>query len=169
MFAVIRTGNQQFKVEAGEWIRVRTLDFAPNTQIQLETLLVGDSKGDVFFDNEDKLSVKAKVLRHGRAKKILVLKKKRRKGYRKLQGHRQGFTDLQILEIKSSKGEAKASLQMKSSKGEVKASPQMKSSKGEAKASLQMKSSKGEVKASPQMKSPKSKTERRVKKSLGGK
>ena len=99
MFAIVRIGNQQVKVKAGDFVRGAFLKSSTDT-VELPVIAV-EEKGDFLFQ-KDKLKtarVKAKILREGLSKKVLVFKKKRRKGYRKTRGHRQKFTELQILEI----------------------------------------------------------------------
>ena len=121
MFAVVRSGNKQFKVSSGALIRVPYLaGEPPKTTLKLEALAL--EEGTDFFvapDGLKKAVVIAQVLRHGLGKKTLVFKKKRRKGYRKTQGHRQAFTELQIIEIKLPSG--KVISQEKPKQGLVKA------------------------------------------------
>jgi large subunit ribosomal protein L21 len=66
-----------------------------------EVLLAGDGEDEVRVGapTVEGASVKAEVLRHGRSDKIIVFKRKRRKGYRKKQGHRQGFTEIRVEEV----------------------------------------------------------------------
>ena len=105
MFAVVRSGHRQFKVSSGDLIRVPRLSGKIQESLKLETLALEDDSG-FFIRSEDlkKSSVSARILRHGLGKKILVFKKKRRKGYRRTRGHRQTFTELQIVEIKLPSG-----------------------------------------------------------------
>ena len=105
MFAVVRAGGAQFKVKGGDRIRVSFMaEKNPKDRIKLSALAL--SAGEDFFLGGDlkKTSVTAEVLGHGRGKKILVFKKKRRKGYRRTRGHRQDWTDLRITEIKAPSG-----------------------------------------------------------------
>ncbi len=109
MFAIVRLGNQQFKVQAGDFVRVALLKSSKET-IQLPVLALEDKSGFLLDASELKtVKVTAKVLRKGLSKKVLVLKKKRRKGYRKTRGHRQNFTELQILEIASGSNKSSVS------------------------------------------------------------
>jgi large subunit ribosomal protein L21 len=94
--AIIRTGGKQFNVEAGQTLRVPSIaDKNEGEQVDLEALLVTD--GDKV--NVGGATVKATVVSHGRADKIIVFKKKRRKQYKRKQGHRQGFTEIKIDKI----------------------------------------------------------------------
>ncbi|MDH3530376.1 MAG: 50S ribosomal protein L21 [Acidobacteriota bacterium] len=94
-FAVIRTGGKQFSVEKGEVLRVPTIDSKEGAKIELEALLVGDGKKTTLPGSK----VSATVLGHGRADKLIVFKKKRRKQYKRTQGHRQGYTEIKIEKI----------------------------------------------------------------------
>ena len=104
MFAIVCTGNQQFKVSPGDLIRVPYLDGKKSqATVELKVLAL-QGKSDFLAGSADlkKASVKAVVLGHGLGKKSLVFKKKRRKGYRRTKGHRQAFTTLRITEINAS-------------------------------------------------------------------
>jgi large subunit ribosomal protein L21 len=94
--AIIRTGGKQFSVESGETLRVPSMaDKQTGDKVDIEALFVAD--GDKFTVGG--ATVKATVLGHGRADKIIVFKKKRRKQYKRKQGHRQGFTEIKIEKI----------------------------------------------------------------------
>jgi large subunit ribosomal protein L21 len=101
MYAVFRTGGKQFRAEPGKKIRVPSLDVEPGESISFDdVLLTSDGKEvQVGAPILDGAKVTAEVVRHGRDKKIIVFKRKRRKGYRRKQGHRQGFTELRVDEI----------------------------------------------------------------------
>lgn len=102
MYAVFQTGGKQFRAEPGARLRVPTLDVEPGATVTFDqVLLAGDGSEDVRVGTPvvDGASVTAEVLRHGRAKKLVVFKRKRRKGYRKKQGHRQNFTEIRIDEV----------------------------------------------------------------------
>jgi large subunit ribosomal protein L21 len=93
-YAIIRTGGKQFNVEEGQTLRVPTIDEKEGGKIEVEALLIGGDKV-----NLDGGKVKATVVSHGRAYKIIVFKKKRRKQYKRTQGHRQGYTEITIDKI----------------------------------------------------------------------
>ena len=101
MYAVFQTGGKQFRAEPGGRLRVPSLDAEPGDSISFgEILLASDGdKVTVGTPMVDGAAVKAEVLRHGKSDKIIVFKRKRRKGYRKKQGHRQKFTEVRIGEI----------------------------------------------------------------------
>jgi large subunit ribosomal protein L21 len=94
-YAIIKTGGKQFSVEAGQTLRVPTLDKKEGDKIDVDALLVADGK-DVKLGSA---TVTATVMGHGRADKIIVFKKKRRKTYRRTKGHRQDYTEIKIDKI----------------------------------------------------------------------
>lgn len=93
-YAIIRTGGKQFSVEEGETLRVPTIEGKEGDKIEVEALLIGGDKV-----NLDGGKIKATVVGHGRAEKIIVFKKKRRKQYKRKYGHRQGYTEITIDKI----------------------------------------------------------------------
>jgi large subunit ribosomal protein L21 len=101
MYAIIRTGGKQYQVVAGDTLRVEKLQGEVGDTIEInDVLLVAD--GDAIKVGQplvDGAKVVAKIAEHGKAKKVLVFKKKKRKGYQKKNGHRQQFTALTIEEI----------------------------------------------------------------------
>ena len=101
MYAVIKTGGKQYQVREGDKIRVEKLSSEVGSEISLdEVLLVGDEDKNIFGTPfVEGAKVVAKVLFAGRGKKIRIFKMNRRKGYRKTQGHRQSFTELEISKI----------------------------------------------------------------------
>ena len=101
MYAVIATGGKQYRVEAGENLRVERLDAEEGDEIELDRgLLVGDGErvtiGQPYVEGG---KVAATVKTHGRHKKIKVVKFKRRKNFLRQHGHRQNFTELEIKSI----------------------------------------------------------------------
>ncbi len=103
MYAVIKTGGKQYKVTQGEILRVEKLNAEIGAEIEIpEVLMIVDggsvSVGKPVLENA---AVKAKVLDHGLGKKVVVFKKKRRKGYRVKRGHRQPYTTLEISEVRA--------------------------------------------------------------------
>jgi large subunit ribosomal protein L21 len=103
MYALIRTGGKMYRVEEGQQLRVEKLEAELGTEIKFDQVLLvrdGDTIkiGTPLVSNS---SVIAKVIEHGRHKKISVIKFKRRKKYRRHMGHRQHFTALTIDKIVS--------------------------------------------------------------------
>ena len=99
-FAIVRAGGKQFRVEKGATLRVPSRNEDVGASVDLDVLAVG-------ADQETRLGsplvagakVTAKIVDHGRAAKIVVFKKKRRKHYKRIKGHRQGFTTVKIDSI----------------------------------------------------------------------
>ena len=101
MYAVIKTGGRQYKVEPGQVVRVNKLEGKVGDSLTLaEVLLVKDGEalkaGSPLLEGA---SVSATIVEQDRGKKIIVFKKKRRQGYQKTQGHRQDYTALKITAI----------------------------------------------------------------------
>lgn len=101
MYAIIQTGGKQYRVSPGDILRVERLSGVRGDEVLLNQVLLvaDDQKLRLGQPLVAEAAVKALILRQGKAKKILVFKKKRRKNYRRKQGHRQLFTALQIQEI----------------------------------------------------------------------
>ena len=102
MYAIIKTGGKQYRVSEGQTLRVEKLQ-AEEGKVNFDhVLLVGGGEGlKIGAPTVEGASVEAEVVRDGRSKKIIVFKKKRRKGYHKKQGHRQAFTEIKITQIKA--------------------------------------------------------------------
>lgn len=103
MFAVIRTGGKQYKVQKDDKIEVEKLDGKEGDTINLEDILyVSDGKSIKVGEPVVKgAEVKAKLVAQKRGPKITIFKKKRRQNYRRTKGHRQELTVLQITDIKA--------------------------------------------------------------------
>jgi large subunit ribosomal protein L21 len=101
MYAVIKTGGKQYKVAAGETIKVEQIVADVGQDIVIDQVLaVGDgAELKVGSPLVAGASVMAKVVSHGKHDKVHIFKMRRRKHYRKSQGHRQGFTELQIQTV----------------------------------------------------------------------
>ncbi len=108
MFAIVEIAGQQFKVEEGKKIFVHRLEVEEGNQIDFDKVLLIEN-GEKVTIGEPTIKdavIKGKVLDHKRGDKVIVLKKKRRKGYRVKNGHRQNFTQIEIVNI-SAKASAK--------------------------------------------------------------
>lgn len=102
MYAVFQTGGKQFRAEAGSRLRVPTIQAEPGEKVTFDqVLLAGDGESDIKVGTPvvEGASITAEILRHGRTRKVIVFKRRRRKGYRRKQGHRQGFTEIRIDEV----------------------------------------------------------------------
>ena len=104
MYAVIKTGGKQYKVEEGDTIQIEKLDAEKGDTITFaDVLFVGGDEYKLGSPKLEGITVSAKIVRQMRAKKIIVFKMKRRKGYRKKQGHRQNLTEVTITQIAAGK------------------------------------------------------------------
>ncbi len=100
MYAVIETGGKQTRVEKGAEIYVEKLDVNEGDTVTFDrVLMVGGEKLNIGNPYVKGATVEAKVVKHGRQKKIIVFKMKAKKNYRRKQGHRQPYTKLEITNI----------------------------------------------------------------------
>ncbi len=109
MYAIIRTGGKQYRVEPGEYLRVEKFNGDLGAELDLtDVLVVGGEK--TFFGEPtlENAKVTVVVTKQQKAPKVTVFKKKRRQGYRRMHGHRQFFTEIFIKSITSPEGETKA-------------------------------------------------------------
>jgi large subunit ribosomal protein L21 len=97
-YAVIKTGGKQFVVEKGSKIRIPSIEAEAGKSIELDAMLTG-SGADADAPVVGAAKVSATVIDHGRGAKIVIFKKKRRKHYKRKQGHRQGYTTITIDSI----------------------------------------------------------------------
>ena len=100
MYAVIKTGGKQYKVEEGDIVRVEKIEAEKGDAVTFDNvLLIGGDEYAIGTPTVKGASVSASVVRQFRDKKIVVIKMKRRKRYRKTQGHRQYLTEVRITKI----------------------------------------------------------------------
>lgn len=101
MYAVVKTGGKQYRVSAGEKLKVEQIPADVGGEIALDqVLLVADGEAVMLGTPlVAGATVKAKVIGHGRGDKVRIFKMRRRKHYRKSQGHRQNYTEIEILGI----------------------------------------------------------------------
>ena len=101
MYAIVEIAGQQFKVETDQKIFVHRLNAEEGSKIDFDNVLLTDNNGkiNVGIPSLSGVKVSATVLNHLKGKKVLVFKKKRRKGYQKMNGHRQYLSYIQINEI----------------------------------------------------------------------
>ena len=102
-YAVIRTGGKQYRVAPGDVIRVEKLAGEPGAEVEFTEVLMTADDGAVQVGTPlvAGARVTGQVVQQGKAKKILVFKKKRRKNYRRHQGHRQQFTAVRVTQIET--------------------------------------------------------------------
>ncbi len=101
MYAVVKTGGKQYRVSAGEKLKIEQIAAEVGQEIVLDQVLVV-ADGDALKMGTPLVTgatVKAKVLSQGRGDKVRIFKMRRRKHYRKSQGHRQNYTEIEILGI----------------------------------------------------------------------
>ncbi len=101
MYAIVDIAGQQFKVTKDQKIFVHRLEQEEGSNVTFDKVLLIDNDGDVKvgLPTVEGASIQARVISHVKGDKVLVFKKKRRKGYQKLNGHRQYFTQIQIEDI----------------------------------------------------------------------
>lgn len=101
MYAVIRTGGKQYRVNEGDVLKVEKLTADEGATIEFEEVLAISKDDGLLVGTPlvEGAKVAAKVLGHGKAKKVIVFKYKPKKDYRKKQGHRQPYTEVQITKI----------------------------------------------------------------------
>jgi len=137
MYAIVDIAGQQFKVQKDQQIFVHRLQNEEGSKVSFDRVLLVDNDGKVEVGAPviTNVSVEGKVVKHLQADKVLVFKKKRRKGYQKLNGHRQQLTEVLIESIGSAKPASKAAPKAKlaeESKAEAKAAPKKVETKKEA-------------------------------------
>ena len=98
MYAVVKTGGKQYRVEPEALLKVEKLDANVGDSLELPALLVRDDEGNVSTAGK----VEVEVVNHGKHKKVLVFHFNRKKHYDKLNGHRQSYTLIKVKEIKAS-------------------------------------------------------------------
>ena len=106
MYAIIRAGGKQYRVKAGDTVRVEKLEKNLGDTFDMsEVLMVGGDKTFMGAPLVKNAKVTVTVTRQAKAAKVIVFKKKRRQGYRKMQGHRQNFTELFVQSITTPEGQ----------------------------------------------------------------
>jgi large subunit ribosomal protein L21 len=101
MYVIVEIAGQQFKAEKGRKLYVHRLKEEEGSSVSFDRVLLTDNDGQVEVGTPvvEGASVNAKILKHLKDDKVLVFKKRRRKGYQKLNGHRQFLTQIEIVEI----------------------------------------------------------------------
>ncbi len=101
MYAIVDIAGQQFKVQKDQKIFVHRLEAEEGTEMNFDKILLVENEGKVIIGapTVENAKVTAKVLDHVKGDKVIIFKKRRRKGYKLKRGHRQQFTQIQIEEI----------------------------------------------------------------------
>jgi len=104
MFAIVETGGKQYQVEEGRYLDVELLEGDKDSKVVFDkvVMIVNGKKSKVGQPYVAGASAEGTIVKHDRAKKIIVYKQRPKKGYRKKQGHRQGFTRVMIFKIRTS-------------------------------------------------------------------
>jgi large subunit ribosomal protein L21 len=118
MYAIVNIAGKQYRVAEGDQIRVANLPHSVGEKVNINSVLLLDTDKGVQIGSPTvpNSQVAAHVVEHGRERKILIYKKKRRKGYQRKNGHRQGYTLLQIDRIQVKAGAKKAKTTKKAEK-----------------------------------------------------
>ncbi|PCI24870.1 50S ribosomal protein L21 [Candidatus Peregrinibacteria bacterium] len=104
MYAIIEDGAHQYKIEKGEILCLESKDIEEGKKFEIkQVLLVMDDKKTEIGAPFVSYTVELKVLRHFRGDKLRIFKKKAKKRYERVQGHRQNYTEVEVLSIKASK------------------------------------------------------------------
>ncbi|WP_431166902.1 50S ribosomal protein L21 [Tenacibaculum halocynthiae] len=121
MYAIVEIAGQQFKVAKDQKVYVHRLQEAEGSKVTFDKVMLVEDKGNVTIGAPaiEGAGVTAKILGHLKGDKVIVFKKKRRKGYKKKNGHRQYLTEIQIEGISAS-GVKKAAAKKEAPKAEVK-------------------------------------------------
>jgi large subunit ribosomal protein L21 len=99
MYAVIKSGGKQYRVKAGQTVRLEKLAGEAGSKVELSDVVMVEDGGEVKTGSLSGAKVEATILETDRADKIIVFKKKRKKQYRRTRGHRQSFTAVRIDKI----------------------------------------------------------------------
>lgn len=104
MYAIVETGGKQYQMEENRYVDVELLEADVDSKISFDkiVMLVNGKKSKIGQPYVSGASVEGTVLRHGKAKKVIVYKQRPKKGYRVKQGHRQQFTRVMISKIRTS-------------------------------------------------------------------
>ncbi|MDG2398735.1 MAG: 50S ribosomal protein L21 [Candidatus Marinimicrobia bacterium] len=110
MFAIVNISGKQYRVEKGDQIKVALIETEAGKKVKFENVLLIDDGKKVTIGNPvvSGATVSGTVINHGRDRKVIVFKKKRRKGYRRKNGHRQDFSLIQIDSVTASASKKKA-------------------------------------------------------------
>ena len=101
MNAIVKISGKQFKVSKGDIVKTTRQEWKIGDKVKINEVLLTDNKGKISVGDPlvKGASITVKILEHNRDKKVLIYKKKRRKGYQRKNGHRQGVTLLEVLKV----------------------------------------------------------------------
>ena len=122
MYAVIKTGGKQYRVQEGDLLRIEKLDAEVGKKVTFDDVLMFGEGAEIKAGADAaKATVSAVVTDAGRGQKVVIFKKRRRKNYRLTKGHRQDYTQVRITEVAGSGGAAKKAAPKAEAKTEAKA------------------------------------------------
>ena len=127
MYAIFKAKGKQWRADPGATLKLPSLEAEPGERVVFDDVLLAEGDGRITVGRPaiEGASVATEVLRHGRGPKIVVFKMKRRKGYRRKQGHRQDFTEVKVVDITLGDGAGK-----KAAESKEKAEPKEKAESG---------------------------------------
>ena len=159
MYAIVEIAGQQFKVEKDQKYFVHQLEGKPGSKVTFENVLLIDDKGKVSVGAPavSGIQVTAKIEQHLLGDKVIVFKKKRRKGYKVKNGHRQRLTEITVQEIGKKAAPKKAALKSEAKVATKKAAP-----KSEAKVAIKKAAPKSEAKVQTKKAAPKKAAPKKV-------
>jgi large subunit ribosomal protein L21 len=108
MYAIVKTGGKQYRVEQGQSLLVERLRAADGDSVSLQPLLVVDGSDVVDGEGLSRVSVSARVVGHERGPKLRVVKFKPKRGYKRRTGHRQELTRIEVTDISRGSGRSRA-------------------------------------------------------------
>ena len=110
MYAIVETGGKQYKLEEGRYVDIELIDGEENDKVVFDkvVMLGNGAKSKVGAPYVEKATVEGKIVKHDKAKKVIVFKQRAKKGYRKKQGHRQFFTRVMVTKIRTTAAKSKA-------------------------------------------------------------
>ena len=127
MYAIVEIAGQQFKVEKDQKVYVNRLEGKEGSKVAFDNILLLDNAGKILLGDPSVkgASVEAKILKHLKDDKVIVFKKKRRKGYKVKNGHRQFLTEIMVEKIleKGAKAKSETKIEVKESKPVVEKKP----------------------------------------------
>ena len=101
MNAIVKISGKQYKVSKGDILKTTRQKWNVGDKVKIDDVMLTDNKGKILVGDPlvKGASITVKILEHNRDKKVLIYKKKRRKGYQRKNGHRQGVTLLEVLKV----------------------------------------------------------------------
>src|SRR5437763_4934462 len=134
MYAIVKTGGKQYRVERGQRLLVERLSADEGASVALQPVLYRSDETIFDADGLGRVQVSAKVVEHVRGEKLRVFKFKPKRGYRRRTGHRQALTRIEVSEITTQKAKAAAGARSSEAKADEAKAPEAKAPAPKAKA-----------------------------------